>query len=193
MDFTHSQRQAIEFKDADLIISAGAGSGKTATLTGRIIEGIQSGEDISKKLIVTFTKAASNELRARISKALSALLAKEPNNRHISEQIVKLEGADICTIDSFCMKIVRPNFDKIGISPNFVIADENEVEVLCRESISEVIDTFYDEKEQNPDFLIVCDCFSDLTHESVLEDALLNLYKKLITTPDSISTLLKIT
>ena len=187
---TPSQKQASELYGCDLLISAGAGSGKTATLTRRIAERIIKGDDITKKLIVTFTKDAANELKARINGALAEVLQKNPENRHVCDQIVRLASADICTIDSFLVKIVRANFERVGINADFRVADEGEREVLCKEAISEVIDALYEQKGQNEDFLIVCDCFSSITSEELLQDRLLDLYRKLITTPDGIKTLL---
>ncbi len=187
---TKAQQLAVEFSGSDLLVSAGAGSGKTATLTRRIVEKLKSGDDILKKLIVTFTKDASNELRSRINSKLAELLSQNPNNQHIGEQIVKLGSADICTIDSFCLKIVRANFEKLDLDGGFRIADESETEVLCREAMSEIIDTLYEEKGDDEDFLMVCDCFSGFSNEEKLKTDLLNLYKKLVTTKNSIKTLL---
>ena len=187
---TPSQRKAIFHKGSDLLISAGAGSGKTATLIARIVERLENGADISRILLVTFTKAASNELKGRISKALSELLEKNPSNEHLSSQLVKIAGADISTIDSFCMKIVRPSFDKLGIDSDFRIGETGEIEILRSESMDEVIDRFY-ERDDDEDFLTVCDCYEKIGDESSLGEELLELHKRLVSTPDSIKTLLK--
>ena len=190
-ELTLSQRKVVSHKGKDLLISAGAGSGKTSTLITGIVEKIKNGADISRILLVTFTKAAANELKGKVVKALSEILEQEPENTHISDQIVKVAGADISTIDSFCIKIVRPNFDKLGIDSDFRIGDSGEVEILRKEAMDEVIDSFYEDKDDDTDFLTVCECFSDIGNESVLVDELLNLHKSLISTPDSIKTLLK--
>lgn len=188
---TPAQSLAMSARGADLLISAGAGSGKTATLTKRIVSRLEAGEDILRKLIVTFTKDASNELRARINGALSDILARDPQNHHIAEQIVRLGSADICTIDSFCLKIVRQSFEQLGLDGGFRIADESETEVLCRDAISEVIDTAYEQRGDDEDFLLVSDCFSGFSSEQGLKDNLLKLYRSLITTADGLKTLLK--
>lgn len=188
---TVAQALAESFSGADLLVSAGAGSGKTSTLTKRIIKKLIEGEDISRKLVVTFTKDATNELKARISDELSKVLLENPNNRHIGEQIVRLGSADICTIDSFCLKIVRGSFERLDLDGGFRMADESETEVLCKEAMGEVIDTFYEEKGDDPSFLMVCDCFSGFSNEEKLKAELLSLYKKLVTTKNSIETLLQ--
>lgn len=187
---TKAQRLAMEASGSDLLISAGAGSGKTATLTRRIVDKIVAGQSISDKLIVTFTKDASNELKSRISDMLSAELENDPSNGHIARQIVALGRADICTIDSFCLKLVRENFERLGLEGGFRIADESENEVLCRDAMSEVVDTLFEERGEDDDFLLVCDCFSGFSNEQRLKDELLELYKRLVNTKDGIDTLL---
>ena len=187
---TRAQELAIGFEGADLIISAGAGSGKTATLTKRITKRVtENGDDIARKLVVTFTKDAAGELRSRISSSFTDILKNDASNKHICEQLVRLSSADICTIDSFCLKLVRANFELLGLDGSFKIADEGESEVLCREAISAVLDRFYEEKGDDVDFLRVCDCFSSFSGEEKLKDELLSLYKRLITTKNGIETL----
>lgn len=189
--WTPSQRTAIEYNYGDLLVSAAAGSGKTATMTQRITEKIISGTDISKILAVTFTKESANELKSRICASLSKILKENPKNERIASQLIKASGADISTIDSFCLKIVRPNFDKLGIDGNFRICDSNEADVLMREAMDEVLDTFYESDKENSDFLLVSDSFSSFSSENELGDQLMSLYRKLISTPDSINTLIK--
>ena len=108
--WTPAQLSAIEMRDKTLLVSAAAGSGKTATLTERIIRRItdeKSPADISKMLIVTFTRAAAAELRAKIFTALSNAVAKSPTNKHLASQLVKIGSAKICTIDSFYFDIIQ--------------------------------------------------------------------------------------
>lgn len=183
MAFTDAQRLAIEHEGSDLLISAGAGSGKTFTLTQRIVERIKSGKDISKMLIVTFTKEAANELRARISKALFQLYEAEPSDR-LNEQIVKTSCADISTIDSFCYKIVKSNFDKVGLDGGIHIGGEVELNILAKEAMGEVVDEFYEKPEADEDFYLVVDCYSDNKDDDALKDNLLKLYNDLSNTTD---------
>ena len=111
--WTDAQLAAINTKNKTLLLSAAAGSGKTATLTERIIRSLTDKGapiDISRMLIVTFTRAAAAELKARIALALTDALAKDPSNRHLSNQLLALGGAQISTIDSFFQKAVSIRF-----------------------------------------------------------------------------------
>ncbi len=142
--FTTSQRAAIDTRGRTLLISAAAGSGKTATLTERIIDELTDSEhpaDISRMLIVTFTRAAAGELRARISAALSASLAASPDNTHLSNQLIAVAGARICTIDAFYLDVVRENFNRLGISANMRLADTSELLTMQRECMQQTINT----------------------------------------------------
>ncbi len=191
MGFTPDQERAIAFSGNDLIISAAAGSGKTTTLIKKITESIKKGADVSRMLIVTFTKAASNELRTRLTKALSDILKTDGGSSHISSQLLKVGNADICTIDSFCIRLLRPNFDKVGIDADFRIGEESEISVIRTEAMEYVIDSFYEKEERDEDFFIVCDCFGSMARDDTLGKELLSLYSKLISTKESIDLLLK--
>lgn len=188
---TTAQVRAKSFKGADLLVSAGAGSGKTSTLAERIIEELASGESLSRKLVVTYTNDAANELRSKISTSLTALLASDKSNQVLATQLVELASADICTIDSFCLKIVRESFELLSLDGGFKMADESETEVLCRDAMDEVIDTLYEERGDDRSFLAVCECFGAFSSEQRLKDDLLKLYKHLVTTKDGLNTLLE--
>ncbi|MBQ7906585.1 MAG: UvrD-helicase domain-containing protein [Clostridia bacterium] len=183
MGITNVQALAIEHTGSDLLISAGAGSGKTFTLTQRIVERINAGKDISRMLIVTFTKEAANELKTRISTALFNLYKENPSDK-LSEQIVKVNSADISTIDSFCYKIVKSNFDKLGLESGIRIGNKGELDILARETMGEVIDDFYDSPMPDDDFYLVVDCYSDNKDDEALKDNLLKLYEDLSNTAD---------
>lgn len=193
-DPTRAQGCAIKYTGSDLLVSAGAGSGKTATLINRIVDRlITFKEDISKKLIVTFTREAANELRSRVNTALCDAMQEHKSDKgicaHLSEQIVKLGSADICTIDSFCLKLVRAHFEQIGLEGGFRMADESEAQVLCNEAMGEIIDELFEKKSDDVNFLRVSDCFSSFLNEEKLKSELLSLYNKLITTKNSLQTL----
>ena len=120
--WTPAQSAAINTKNKTLLVSAAAGSGKTAALTERIIRSISDKNeprDISKMLVVTFTRAAAAELRQRIFSALADALAEKPDDKYLSEQLVCLSNAKICTIDSFYLDVVRSGFSELGISQSF--------------------------------------------------------------------------
>ena len=125
MGWTESQQNAIDARGRNILVSAAAGSGKTAVLVARVIKLITDREnpvDIDKFLIVTFTNAAAAEMKSRISAGLQEKLRTCPGDPLIMRQLSLLPGAQICTIHSFCLDLVRENFFSIGISRDFYIA-----------------------------------------------------------------------
>ena len=127
--FTEEQLSAINTRDRSLLVSAAAGSGKTATLTERIIRSLtdeENPEDISKMLIVTFTNAAVAEMRERITSAIKEKLTENPENLRLERQLYMLPSARISTIDSICNDILKNNAERFGISPKYRIADPIE-------------------------------------------------------------------
>ncbi len=145
-NYTAAQTKAIEASGRDLLISAGAGSGKTAVLTERIIRRLTdeaNPADITRMLIVTFTKAAAGELRERISGALSDALAKQPKNRRLARQLMALDRAKICTIHSFCLDLLKENGSAAGLPGDFRIADDVEITLLRKSVMNELIDDYY--------------------------------------------------
>ena len=183
--WTSAQRAAIEIKNKTLLVSAAAGSGKTSTLTDRIIDTIIKNEDadISKMLIVTFTRAAATELRDRIFKALSERLAYDPRNKRLNEQLIKLGSANISTIDSFYLNIIKQNFTALGISASARIVDTSELDVLKKKIIEDVIDSFYDSE---PEFPFFAECFIRTKSVYRLSDPLLKIYSSLLSCPEGI-------
>ena len=180
MDFTADQKKALVSRGKSVAVSAAAGSGKTAVLTRRVTERIISGElDVSRVLIVTFTASASRELVKRISAALEKELASDPGNRYLTRQILLLPTAKICTVHSFCLDIVRNNFQKIGIPSDFTVADETELGLLLNDTTERLIDDCFNDES-------VCgiDNFSFFADASLFGrrrafDNLIGLYKKL--------------
>ena len=118
MEWTKEQRKVIELRDRDILVSAAAGSGKTAVLVERIISRITEGEhplDIDQLLVVTFTRAAAAEMRERIGAAVGRLCELHPDNSHLRRQSALVHNAMITTIDSFCLFVVRNHFEEIGL------------------------------------------------------------------------------
>ncbi len=166
--WTKEQLSAIETRDRTLLVSAAAGSGKTATLTERIIRSLTDEKnpvDIDSLLVVTFTNAAARELRAKISKALSDAVEKNPENKHLERQLYMLPSARIRTIDSFCNEILRSNSDRAGISPNYRIADTAECELLATSILEGLIEAVYNgelpEIASPEEFEELADCLTD--------------------------------
>lgn len=197
-NWTAAQRSAIETKDKTLLVSAAAGSGKTATLIERIIRMITDKKepaDVSRMLIVTFTKAAAGELRERIYSALRDELASEPGNRYLQKQMVLLESAKICTIHSFCLDLIRANFQRLSLSPSFRVADEAEQALLCRSVMNDLIDLTFESpidpygKECGMDFSEFIDNFTLSREDKNLCDVFISLYDKLIAYPEGIEIL----
>lgn len=145
--WTASQEAAINLRGKSLLVSAAAGSGKTSVLTERIIRSLTDREnpaDLSRLLVVTFTRAAAAELKGRIAAALTDALAENPGDRRLSHQLLMLGSAEISTIDSFFQRIVRNNFEQLGLPATFRIADEAEILPLCMELMDGLIEEFYE-------------------------------------------------
>ena len=152
VNFTPQQQKVIDLHDRNILVSAAAGSGKTAVLVERIIKMIteETGRvDIDRLLVVTFTKAAAAEMRERISQAIDRRLSGEPENRHLQRQAALLHNAQITTIDSFCLFVIRNNFNDIGLDPGFRIADEGELTLMKQEVLEELLEQKYAEKDEN--------------------------------------------
>ena len=184
--WTEAQQQAMNTRDKTLLVSAAAGSGKTATLTERIIRSITDPvkpADISKMLIVTFTRAAADELKNRIFAALSTEIAKNPANRYLNHQLIKLGSARICTIDSFYFDLVRSNFSALGISASLRIGDRAELDVLAKSVMENTIDEFYNNNEAFSSF---AECLIGTRSANQLSDILLQLYGKISCLPEGI-------
>ncbi|MBO5415762.1 MAG: helicase-exonuclease AddAB subunit AddA [Clostridia bacterium] len=185
--WTDAQRAAIDTHGKDLLVSAAAGSGKTATLTERIITSLtdkSAPADISNMLIVTFTRAAAAELRQRIFKAVSDALSETPSNRHLSSQLVKIGNAKICTIDSFYLDLIRENFSTLGLPPSFRIADTTETELLQKELMTEVVEDFYTREPKR--FPLLAEAFSTLRSSHKLPDVFINLYTHIASYPEGV-------
>ena len=149
-EWTDDQKNAINASGGTLLVSAAAGSGKTAVLVQRVINRITDAEnptDADRLLVVTFTKAAAAEMRTRISSEIASLLEKDPFNSTLLRQQILLTRAHISTIDSFCSDIVKENFYKLGISPDFRILDDSEMAVLRADAVSKVLDGYYSEND----------------------------------------------
>ena len=146
MNFTPEQQKVIELHNSNILVSAAAGSGKTAVLVERIIRMICEGEhpaDIDRLLIVTFTNAAAAEMRERIAAGIAARLDADPGNEHIQKQSALLHNAQITTIDSFSLFLIRNHFNEIGLDPDFRVADEGEIKLLQQEVLGQLLEDAY--------------------------------------------------
>lgn len=181
MKFTPEQQRVIELHNSNILVSAAAGSGKTAVLVERIIRMICDGEhpaDIDRLLIVTFTNAAAAEMRERIAAGIATRLEADPGNEHIQKQSALLHNAQITTIDSFSLFLIRNHFNEIGLDPDFRVADEGEIKLLQQEVLAQLLEDAYAGNfvpEALEQFHACVEYFCPGGRESVLEQHILNL------------------
>ena len=180
--WTKEQLLAINEKGQNILVAAAAGSGKTAVLVERIINKIVKEKiDIDKILVVTFTKAAASEMRGRILDAIYKEIEKDAKSMHLQKQITLLSKASICTIDSFCLDIVKNNFFEIGISPNLKIAESTEIEILKQETLEDIFEEKYESEDK--EFLELIDIYTSYRGDEALKDIILEIYKFIQSTP----------
>lgn len=154
MEFTRSQTEAIQYRGGSILVSAGAGSGKTRVLTERLMEYIdpkdsrRKGENIDRFLIITFTRAAAGELRGRISDAIADRLRQNPLNAHLRRQLLLCHNAHIGTIHSFCSDVLRENAGMLGISSGFRILEEERSERLRASALERVLERAYQQRSE---------------------------------------------
>lgn len=143
-DFNKSQKLAIAAREGTIVVSAAAGSGKTTVLIERIIKMILSGEcSVDELLIVTFTRAATAEIRSRLATAITKALSDNPNDSNLKKQEMLVPSANIFTIDAFCGNIVRENFEKSGVAPDFKTLDSGVEKALIKEALDKTLDKYY--------------------------------------------------
>ncbi|MGN1148040.1 MAG: helicase-exonuclease AddAB subunit AddA [Lachnospiraceae bacterium] len=182
--FTPEQKQVIELHNCNILVSAAAGSGKTAVLSERIVQMVCREEnpvDIDRLLIVTFTNAAAAEMRERISQAILARLNEDGTNEHLQRQAALLHNAQITTIDSFCLFVLRNNFQDIGLDPAFRVADEGELELLKQDVLAELLEEHFAAGEES--FYRCVEYYCPGGRESVLEEHIFSLYQYALSYP----------
>lgn len=185
MDYTEEQKRVIYTRDTDILVSAAAGSGKTAVLTQRIISLLTDDKhpvDIDRCLIVTFTRAAAAEMRERIAKAISKYCAQDPSNRHMQRQAALVNNAQITTIDSFCLFVVKNNFADIDLDPGFRILDEAERQLLLSDCLDELLTKKYE--EGSAEFLNFMDSYCSAVKDDRAGKIILSLLQTALSDPD---------
>lgn len=174
-NWTNEQKQAILLQDKNILVSASAGSGKTAVLVQRVIEKVIKYKiDIDKIMVVTFTNAAASELRERLNKALVENLKKDPSNLFIKRQLSLVKRANISTMDSFCMNLVKSNFSILGLDPNFSIASNADLVIFKSNAIEEVLEKIYKDEAKSHDMYKLLELFGG--SDEKLTNLILNLY-----------------
>lgn len=186
MKWTTEQWEAITGKDCNLLVSAAAGSGKTAVLVERIIQKITDTDnplDIDRLLIVTFTNAAATQMREKIAEAISLKLEDKPGSQKIQRQLTLLNKASITTIHSFCLEVIRSNFHCIDIDPGFRITDQTEATLMKLEVLSELFEELYENEDENREFFELLECYGGNKDDQALQNMVLNLYDFIQSSP----------
>ena len=182
MQWTLEQLQAINEKGSNILVAAAAGSGKTAVLVERIINKIIKYKiDIDKILVVTFTNLAAAQMKERILDAIYKKMEENPEDIELQRQITLLPKSNICTIDSFCLDVVKNNFFELDISPNFRIADEIELKILKQETLEELFEDKYENNDK--DFLKLIEIYTSYRGDDNLRDIILKIYNYIQSTP----------
>ena len=146
VNFTSEQRQVIELRDCNLLVSAAAGSGKTAVLVGRIIERLteeKSPINVDELLVVTYTDAAAAEMKERIHAAIEKALKEQPDNEHLQRQTALIHQANVSTIHTFCMSVIRENFHLVGLDSGVRVGESGEIELLKQDVVKKVLEEAY--------------------------------------------------
>ena len=176
--WTYEQQQVISLQGRSLLVSAAAGSGKTAVLVERIIQKITNAKhpiDIDRLLIVTFTNAAAAEMRERIGAAIEQAVDRQPGSAHLRRQQTLLHNAQITTIHSFCLYVIRNYFHRIDLDPDFRVADEGELKLLKSDVLDRVLEQYY--QEARPEFLTLSETIATGKNDAPLKDTVLKLFE----------------
>ena len=179
---TASQQAAIDTRGCAVLVSAGAGSGKTRVLTERLMSYItdpRSPADIDSFLIITYTRAAAGELRGRITEELSRRLSNDPHNTRLRRQSALIRRAQIGTIHSFCADLLRENCEAAKLSPDFKILDEERADSMRQSCLDRVLEDAYAGIENDPDFQLLADTVGEGRDDSALAELILELHTKM--------------
>lgn len=175
--WTKAQQQAIDSRNGTILVSAAAGSGKTTVLVERVIQRLTDTHNpcsADRLLIVTFTKAATAQMKEKIAAALDKCIEQDPENAHLLRQRMLLPFAQISTIDSFCSQLVRENFQLLGISPDFVILEQSQLDLMMNDAVEKVIEEEY--KNNSPEFRRLLDTLASSGNDSAVIDLILSLH-----------------
>lgn len=174
--WTDDQWKAIYCEGKDILVAAAAGSGKTAVLVERIIQKImRNKQDVNRLLVVTFTNASAREMKARVNVAIQKESIKYPEDEHLKSQRIKIHQAQISTLHSFCLTLIKSHYDTIDIDPNFRTANEVESIVLLEQAIDDVLESYYEKNEQT--FLEIVEHLSNDRSDEPLRALLNRLYR----------------
>ena len=184
VQWTKEQQEVIRLRDRNILVSAAAGSGKTAVLVERILSKITDNThpaDIDRLLIMTFTRAAAGEMKERISAVIEKALGEDPDNEHLQRQTTLLHAAQITTIDGFCAYIIRNYFHLIGLDPGYRTADEGELKLLRGDVVKALLEEHYAQKDEK--FQKFVECFATGKSDENLGDLIQKLYEMAMSNP----------
>ena len=173
---TPEQKKIIDARNTSLLVSAAAGSGKTAVLVERIVSLVcdeKDPVDIDRILVVTFTQAAAAEMKERVLKRINEKLEEDPENEHLQKQVTLVHQALITTIDSFCLDVIRNHFQEVGIEPDFRVSDEGEAKLIKQDVLSRVLEKAYE--VNSPEFINCVESFCPGNDDAVLEELIISL------------------
>ena len=182
--WTTDQQKVIDIREQNMLVSAAAGSGKTAVLVERIIQRVLDEEhpiEIDRIVVVTFTKAAAAEMRERILAAIQDKLAEQPDNAYLMRQATLVHNAQITTIDSFCNYIVRNHFHEIDLEPDYRIGDEGEMKLIRKTVMDAMMQKQYEDAEsvgEDAFFYTFLNAYAKGNSDQAVTDMILRLYDK---------------
>ncbi len=194
MDYTKEQAYAIRLQGEDIMVSAGAGAGKTRVLVDRLVERILDRDQpvsADQFLLMTFTEAAASEMRERIGKTLEDYLDRDPENTFLQAQIRKIRHADICTIHGFCSRLIRSRYSELGLDPSFRIGEEGELALMKEEAMADLLEECYEGGEDS--FLSFAEAYAPGRNDKNLENLIKSLYGFTRAFPDAEGWLKKMT
>lgn len=176
--WTAEQQKVIDLRNRNILVSAAAGSGKTAVLVERIIQRITDERepvDVDRMLIVTYTEAAASEMKERIAAAIEKQLEQRPGDARLEQQAALIHTAPITTIHSFCLSVIRDHFHVIGIDPGFRIVEEGELKLLKQDVLDELLEECYEKGDE--EFLEFTEKFGRGKNDRRIEELILKLYE----------------
>ena len=184
MKWTKDQKKVISLRDRNILVSAAAGSGKTAVLVQRILSKVMDPKnpvDIDRLLIMTFTRAAAGEMRERISKALDYALYNNPDNEHLQRQTTLIHTAQITTIDGFCSYVIRNYFHLIGLDPGYRTGDEGELKLLREDVLKKLLEDYYAQQQERYENFV--ECYAPGKSDEGIRELILRLYDVAMSNP----------
>ena len=176
--WTDEQKQAIEERNGNILVSAAAGSGKTAVLVERIFTMLTDRNkplNMDNLLVVTFTNAAAAEMKERVEDRLLKSLDEDPDNDHVARQLASMGSAQIMTIHSFCLQVIRTHFNEIDLDPAFRIGEETELTLMRGDVAQSLMEAHYE--AEDPAFLEFVECFAKGKMDKGIEELILQVYE----------------